>query len=82
MSDLEVKNPPSKGLSLLKYVTIPKFNGSFSQSIHIWTKQVDQIMELISIPHCMQGAFVMRYLEVDGGIWRWVKLGGRFLEVG
>ena len=58
-----MKNPPSEGLSLLKYVTIPKFNGSFSQSIHIWTKQVDQIMELVSIPHCMQGAFVMRYLE-------------------
>ena len=55
--------PPYEGLSLLKYVTIPKFNGSFSQSIHIWTKQVDQIMKLVSIPHCMQGAFVMRYLE-------------------
>ena len=55
--------PPADGLSILKYVTIPKFNGSFFPSIHIWTKQVDQIMEAVGIPACMQGAFVMRYLE-------------------
>ena len=62
MSDTE-EYPPSDGLSILKYVTIPKFNGSFSPSVHTWSKQVDQIMELVGIPHCMQGAFVMRYLD-------------------
>ena len=62
MSDTEV-NHPAGGLSILKYVTIPKFNGSFTPSIHTWRKQVEKIMELVGIPHCMQGAFIMKYLE-------------------
>ena len=63
MSDFEVNYPPSKGLSILKYVDIPKFSGGFTPSIHTWRKQVEKIMELVGIPHCMQGAFIMKYLE-------------------
>ena len=62
MSDTEMYTP-ADGLSILKYVTIPKFNGSFTPSIHTWKKQVDKIMEHVGIPYCMQGAFIMKYLE-------------------